>query len=107
MFSIFVIPNRYITGKTAKERQYSWNNAPVHTQIEPSLRRGIEVLATWSEYSEDGKLIPLVVEIKHFFKNINEYVGTTQVIKHPSERLNLKSTELIFLNQQLLHLLGT
>lgn len=104
---IFVIANRYTIGKTAKERQYSWDYAPVHTKIEPSLRRGIEVLATWFEYRENGKLVRLTAEVKHFYKNINDYIGTTKAIKQPNENLDLKSTQLILLNQQLLELLGT
>lgn len=98
---------RYILGKTAKERQYSWNNAPVETKIEQSLRRGIEVLVSWYEYCESGRLVPLATEVKHFFKNIKDYVGTTKIIEQPShEELKVKSTQLIFLNQGLLDLLG-
>lgn len=98
---------RYILGKTARERQYSWDTAPVKTQVEPELRRGIEVLATWYEYYEDGRLIPIAAENKHFYKDITEYVGTTKVIEQPSHgKLKLEPVHLVYLNQQLMSLIG-
>lgn len=76
------------------------------TKIEHSLRRGIEVLASWYEYCESGRLIPLATEVKNFFKDIKDYVGSTKIIEQPShEKLKLKSTQLIYLNQGLLDLL--
>lgn len=102
-----IVGFKYIVGKTAKEKQYSWDNAPVSTQIQPKLRRGIEVLATWYGYRENGSIVSIESEVKHFFKNIIHYVGTTKAIEQPScGKTKLKSTQLIYLNQQLLNLLG-
>lgn len=100
---------RYIIGKTAKERQYSWNNAPVSTNVAPQLRRGINVQATWYKYSENGTLLPIESEKKHFFNNIENYIGTTKAIgRSISGKLQLKiaSTQRIYFNEQLLQLMA-
>lgn len=102
-----IVGFEYIVAKSAREKQYTWNSAPVKTNIEPSLRRGIKVLASWYEYRENGKIIPIESGAKHFFIDINHYIGTTKHIGKPSEgKVNLESTETIFLNQQLLNLVG-
>lgn len=102
-----VVGFKYIVGKTAKEKQYSWDNAHVKTTVPLSHRRGIEVLATWYEYRENGHLIPITSGVRHFYMNIKHYVATTKAIKRSTiGKVNLISTELIFFNQELLNLLG-
>lgn len=107
VFAGLVIGFKYIVGKTVKAKQYSWNNAPVHTNLDRSLRRGINVLATWYKYTENGNLISLNATKKHFFRNINNYVGTVKSFERSSGNLkiSLHSDQLIHFNQQLSDLL--
>lgn len=101
---------KYIIGRTAKEKQYSWNHAPVNTIIAPKLRRGIEVQATWYKYNENGSLLPIGSTAKHFFINIEDYIGTTKTFgqtAHGELQVKMPSTELIYFNQQLLNLMST
>lgn len=104
-----VLGFKYIIGKTAKEKQYSRNNAPVNPNIASKLRRGIEVQATWYKYNENGSLLPIDSTAKHFFINIENYIGTTKTIEqtaHGKFQVKMVSTKLIYFNQQLLNLLS-
>lgn len=76
-----VVAFKYIVGRTAQQKQYSWNNAPVDTKIRLSLQRGINVLATWYQYHGNGDVIPIQSNVKHFFAHIKNYVGTTNAIE--------------------------
>lgn len=77
--NIFVLGNivafKYIKGRTAKERQYSWEFASIEPEEHVKNPRGIEVLASWFEVGSNTTFTP--VEEKHsFFIDINKYIIT-------------------------------
>lgn len=104
-----VVAFKYIIGNNLKEKQYSWDNAPVRSNLKPSERRGIHVLATWYTYNENGSLDVLNAEKKHLFLDMEDYVATTRAIKRSSLgvlRIDVDSDHLCHFNQQLLYLTG-
>lgn len=68
-----IVAFKYIKGRTAKERQYSWEFAAIKPQEHMKNPRGIEVLASWFEIGSDTKLSP-IQKSHSFFINIDEYV---------------------------------
>lgn len=104
-----VVAFKYVAGKNAREKQYTWDNAPVHTDLNVEKRRGVDVLATWYLYSENGTLDRLNEEKKHYFINIENYVGTTEAITRAANgkfKIDLDSIALCYFNQQLINFLG-
>lgn len=96
--NVFVLGNiiafKYIKGRTAKERQYSWEFAPVKPPKDVKNPRGIQVLATWFEISSKTTFFP--VKIPHsFFINIDHYVIS---LNCQHIKLNPESTCLTFTN---------
>lgn len=76
--NVFILGNvlsfRYIDGKSAKAKEYSWDFVPVvpgpNTQ-----NRGIEVLASWFEIGLDVNFPPMNIdESNSFYMNIERYV---------------------------------
>ena len=59
---------RYSSGKNQKERQYTWENAPVN-------KSNIQALATWYKISQNGELIP-VKNASSFYVDITNYFAT-------------------------------
>lgn len=73
---VFVLGNilsfRYIEGKTRKERQYSWDFAPV--KVDENVKpRGIEVLASWYKIGSTTTLLP-IYEVNSFYVDMKNYV---------------------------------
>lgn len=68
-----VLAFKYIKGRTEKEKQYSWDFAPVSPDINDADKRGVEVLASWYEFGVNGKLHP-IQNMNGFFINIDNYV---------------------------------
>lgn len=73
---VFVLGNilsfKYIEGRTRKERQYSWEFAPVTAEknVKP---RGIEVLASWFKIGSSANLFP-IDKVNSFYIDIKKYV---------------------------------
>lgn len=70
-----VIFFKYITGKNPKQKQYSWDFAPVSVDEDKENKRGINVLAEWYIISEYGRLSAIDSK-KSSYKNIENYVAT-------------------------------
>lgn len=105
-----VVAFKYITGRTLREKQYPWDNASVRTNLEPSERRGILVLATWYTYNENGSLDSINGEKKHLFLDMEDYVATTRAITRSPNgilKIDLDSVHLCQFNQELHSLIGT
>lgn len=104
-----IVAFKYITGKTMKEKQYPWDNAPVRTNLKPSERRGIQVLATWYNYNENGLLDVPNAEKRHFFLDIENYIATTLAIKQVAPgifKFDVDSVHLCHINQRLHSVIG-
>lgn len=75
----FVVGNivafRYINGRTLKEKQYSWEVAPITPPAHVKNRRGIEVLAAWYSMTETIEFSPNG-ENRSRYINIKKYVAT-------------------------------
>lgn len=73
---VFVTGNilsfKYINGKTEKDKQYSWEFAPVTPDPKCQLK-GIEVLASWFEVVPNELFTP-IANINSFYINIGKYV---------------------------------
>lgn len=68
-----IVAYRYINGHTAKQKQYSWEIAPIEPPANLKHKRGIEVLAAWYLITANMNF-SLIGESR--FININRYVGT-------------------------------
>lgn len=66
---------RYSTGKNQKERQYTWENAPIN-------KSNIQALATWYKITRNGEFIP-VKHASSFYLDITNYFAT---IADPNSR---------------------
>lgn len=75
-----VLAFRYLTGRSEKEREYSWDFVPVKPSSNLKKKRGIEVLSTWYTIHNTGKLYP-AIEFNNFYINIENYIAS---IKSPS-----------------------
>lgn len=71
-----VLSFRYIDGKSAKAKGYSWDFAPVVPRPN-TQNRGIEVLASWFEIGPTVNFLPMNInESNSFYINIEKYVST-------------------------------
>lgn len=65
---------KYIDGRTAKQKQYSWDFAPINPPV-GTKKRGIEVLSSWYEVGSSTNFSP-VNELNSFYINIEKYIFT-------------------------------
>lgn len=71
-----ILSFRYMNGKNKRDKEYSWDFAPVSPD-EKSKKRGIEVLATWFKV-ESNSNFPPIDRINSFYININKYVSSLE-----------------------------
>lgn len=88
---------KYITGRNSKQKQYSWDFAPVSVDENKENRRGINVLAQWYLIGEHGGLRAINSKTSSY-KNIENYVAT---FKNPFFNYdnNNESKEIISIKQ--------
>lgn len=83
-----VLGFKYIKGKSEKEKQYSWDIAPIVS--DSSNKRGIEVLAIWNELRSNSTVEAL--STPSFFVNIENYVAhfnSLEAFKNPEFKVAL------------------
>lgn len=68
-----IVAFKYIQGRTAKDRQYSWEFAPIKAPENVKKPRGIEVLASWFEIGSITTLVP-IKNVNSFYINIDKYI---------------------------------
>lgn len=69
-----IIGFKYIKGRTAKEKKYSWETVPIKSQAKLKTPRSIEALATWFVIGSNIEFRS--VEEQHSsFINIDRYVA--------------------------------
>lgn len=73
---------KYLTGRTGKEKQYSLNTAPIHT--ESKKKRGIEVQAIWYKLNEDFSFEKLSKPV--FSINIDCFVACLSKVERDEEK---------------------
>lgn len=95
---VFVLGNalsfKYIEGRTAKDKKYSYDFAPIipPKNIKP---RGIEVSASWFSIEMDTNLAPFG-KVNSSYMNINRYVTTVEC---SDIKLNHDTGHLTFTNE--------
>lgn len=67
-----IIAFKYKNGKTKKDREYSWETAFTQTPESSSSKMGVEVLANWYTFDENGDL----QRYNNKFLPIKSYLGT-------------------------------
>ncbi|XP_031623022.1 uncharacterized protein LOC116340587 [Contarinia nasturtii] len=83
-----VLSFKYIEGKTAKQKQYTWDFAPVSPpEGENDTKKGIQVLASWYKMTASTKLEPIAV-VNNFYLNIENYIATLS--RQPFQSTDLK-----------------
>lgn len=71
-----ILSFQYIIGKCAKDKQYTWDFAPIKPpERDSALNKGIQVLASWYRLGFVGKL-ELIAGVNNFYINIENYVIT-------------------------------
>lgn len=87
----FVLSFQYIEGKNPKARQYSWDFAPVEPP-HVSKKRGIEVLACWYSFDENGCLRSSLTK-NSFYINMENYLSTLHHAEIKNNELILRVSE--------------
>lgn len=70
-----IIAFQYIIGKSMKQRQYSWDFAPILADENQHDKRGVQVLAVWYDIELSGNLSAKSL-VKGSYRNINCYIAT-------------------------------
>lgn len=70
-----VIGFKYIKGNSEKHKQYTWDFAPVQSDLPEEERRGINVSASWHRFDLNGNLKPFD-NVNCFHVDIENYVAT-------------------------------
>lgn len=66
---------KYINGANEKEKQYTWDFAPVECDLPDEKKRGINVLASWYRISTDG-ILERFGDANCFHVDIQNYCAT-------------------------------
>lgn len=90
----YIIAFQYITGKNMKQRQYSWDFAPVLVDENQHSKRGVQVLAVWYDIEMRGNLSATSL-VNGSYRNINYYIAT---LINPLLNINGDSKELTSIN---------
>lgn len=97
-----VIGFKYKKGDNEKQKQYTWEFAPIETNLPEEKRRGITVLASWFQFNFNGSLHP-VKDISCFYVDITNYVVTLphESIEKTNSGLLIKTIYLEDFQQQI------
>lgn len=103
-----VLGFKYIKGRTDKEKGYSWDFAPVKTDLPEKSKRGINVLASWYHFDCSGNLQP-INGMNCFHISIENYVATLQNISFDktNSALSLSETYLQSIHTKLASLINS
>lgn len=83
---------KYIAGKNEREKQYTWDFAPVVPQLPEDKQRGISVMSSWYHINSTMN-ITQSNDLNCFYTNIDNYVATLKDPKFEKTQSGISLTK--------------
>lgn len=100
-----VLSFQYIGGKTAKEKEFTWDFAPVSPPANIDINKGVQVLASWYKINSKVEL-EKIAGVNNFYINIEAYIATFshQPLTPDFKNIDKEFVEIIKCDQNYNHL---